>query len=151
RALPIDDFPLLRYGLAACWLNRADALMRLDRTESRAAALQSIDEGIALLRTLPLADDLRFPTRLAMAYHNRGLALLAQTDVDFGDAVIAFSEALAVLEHEDAAHLPERRYLLAVVWTNLASARAARGTTESTNLARNAAQRAIDLVHGLED
>ena len=150
RALPIDDFPLLRYGLAACWLNRADALTRLDRGAQLAAALQSYDEGILLLLRLPLEEDPRFPRRLAMAHHNRGLSLLAQPAGDFADAVIAFSEAIAVLEHDQSALIPDRQYLLAVVWMNLANARAARTTSESAVLARDAARRAMALAESLE-
>src|SRR5262245_47488499 len=74
RRLPIDAVPVLRYGLAACWLNRADALMRLGEVP---LALGAFDEAIVLLRTLPLEDDPRFARRLAIACHNRGLALHA--------------------------------------------------------------------------
>ena len=151
RALPIDDFPLLRYGLAACWLNRADALIRLDHGGQLTAALHAYDEGILLLRRLPLDEDARFPRRLAMAHHNRGLALLGHADGDFADAVIAFSEAIAVLEHDQSAPIPDRHYLLAVVWMNLANARASRTTTESAVLARDAARRAMAFAEPLEE
>jgi hypothetical protein len=84
-----------------------------------------------------------------MAHHNRGLALLAQSAGDFADAVIAFSEAIAVLEHDQSALIPDRQYLLAVVWMNLATARATRTTTESSGLARDAARRAIAFAEPL--
>src|SRR5262249_44319321 len=70
RRLPIDELPVLRYDLAACWLNRAEALERLG--EADAAALQSYDEALALLRSLPLDEDSRFVRRLAIAWQNRG-------------------------------------------------------------------------------
>jgi hypothetical protein len=44
--LPIDDVPVLRYGLAACWLNRADALMRLGDAAQIADALRAFDDGM---------------------------------------------------------------------------------------------------------
>src|SRR3954463_11545331 len=47
RRFPVDEFPLLRYGLAACWLNRADALVRQGGAERIASALRAYDEGIA--------------------------------------------------------------------------------------------------------
>lgn len=47
--LPIDEVPLLRYGLAACWLNRADALIRLGDAGQIAAALRAFDEGIIVI------------------------------------------------------------------------------------------------------
>src|SRR5688572_24363916 len=63
--LPIDAVPVFRYGLAACWLNRADALIRLGHAALISDALRAYDEGIALLRGLPLHEDARFPRRLA--------------------------------------------------------------------------------------
>src|SRR5262245_59828898 len=57
RHLPIDGAPLLRYGLAACWLNRADALVRLGGSAHLAEAVRSYDEGVAVARVLPLGDD----------------------------------------------------------------------------------------------
>ena len=54
RQLPIDTDPALRYDLAACWLNRADALIRLGSAEQVSLAVQSYDEGIVLLQGLPL-------------------------------------------------------------------------------------------------
>jgi bacterioferritin B len=44
------------YGLAACWLNRADALVHLRDTAARDLARLAYDEAIALLRTLPLTE-----------------------------------------------------------------------------------------------
>src|SRR5262249_29795010 len=89
RRLPIEEVPRFRYGLAACWLNRADALVRLGDRDRLAAALESYDEGIRLLRALPLGDDARFPRRLGMAHQNRGLALPGRRRTKamrFGDA-----------------------------------------------------------------
>src|SRR5665213_2103727 len=44
--LPIESVPAFRYGLAACWLNRADALMRLSDTAQISLALRAYDEAI---------------------------------------------------------------------------------------------------------
>ena len=67
RRVPADHSPFQGYLLAACLLNRADALVRINDVGPVAAALASYDEGIEVLRALPLAEDARYPRRLAMA------------------------------------------------------------------------------------
>src|SRR5688572_24358553 len=44
EGLPLETSPLLRFGVAACWLNRADALMRLNGAPQIAEAVRSCDE-----------------------------------------------------------------------------------------------------------
>jgi tetratricopeptide (TPR) repeat protein len=149
RGLPIDAVPTLRYGLAACWLNRADALVRLGDAAQIAEALRSFDEGIRLLHGLPLGADARFPRRLAMAYQNRGLAVRAQGR-PASEAIPSFTEAIAILDHDQAALIEDRQYLLAVVLMNLANARAAGPDADRDSLARDAALRAIALVADAE-
>jgi tetratricopeptide (TPR) repeat protein len=155
--LPVETDPVLGYGLAACWLNRADALMRRarqmrpDDTARIAEALRAYDEAIALLGTLPLADDARFRRRLAIAHQNRGLALQAQGPAAVTGALAAFENALRVLAEDDALAIPDRQFLLAAVWMNLANARVSQGTGESAALARLAALKAIALVNGSEE
>ena len=151
ETLPLDDSPALRYGLAACWLNRADALMRLGGGAQVAEAVRSCDQAIVLLRTLPLTEDPGYPRRLALAHHNRGLFLQAHGSRHPGEVLSAFEEALAVLDHPDAAGIDDRRYLLAVIWMNLASAAASHGTLDADARAREAALRAIGLVAGMEN
>ena len=149
--LPIDRAPILAYGLAACWLNRADALVRLGGMERLDLALRSYEEGIALLRGIPLAEDSRFARRLAIALQNRGLALLAHNAIDAPDAIDAFNDAVALLDSEDSAAIPDRPYLTAAVLTNLAMARAAGGEHHAPTAAHDAAVRAIDLGAPLEE
>src|SRR5262245_29055693 len=137
RRLPIDAVPVLRYGLAACWLNRADALLRLGDVP---LALEAFDEAIVLLRTLPLEDDPRFVRRLAVACQNRGLALHAQGGST--EAVLdAFAEAVAILEHRTAAPLGDGTYLRAAVYVNIANVCACAGTAHTDLLARDAGLR----------
>ena len=145
EGLPLAESPILGYGVAACWLNRADALMRLGGGPQVAEAIRSCGEGIAVLQTLPLEKDPRFSRRLAMAHHNRGLFLQVQGGLA-SEVAAAFDQALAVLEHDHAAGIEDRRYLLAVVWMNLASVLAAQGTSESESRALSAAMQAIGLV-----
>jgi tetratricopeptide (TPR) repeat protein len=150
RRLPIEKVPVLRYGLAACWLNRADALMRLGDPDQIVTSVQACDAALELLRDLPLADDPRFPRRLAIAHHNRGLALQALGRSAVPAALAALTDAIAVLEHHQTALIDDRQYLLAAVWMNLASVRASEDTVESDVLARSAALRVMALVAELE-
>jgi hypothetical protein len=153
RRLPIDAVPLFRYGLAACWLNRADALVRIGDDDRLSAALDSYDEGIRVLRGLRLGDDARFPRRLAIAFQNRGLALQRRAATS-GESIAAFTDAIAVLESDAASAIVDRQYLLGVTWVNLASARASAiaidGDANGDVPARDAALRAMALVGDLE-
>jgi tetratricopeptide (TPR) repeat protein len=147
RRLPVETVPVFCYGLAACWLNRADALMRLGDV---GLALRAFDEAIVLLRTLPLDDDARFTRRLAIACQNRGLALSADGR-SRSDVFDAFEEAIAILERRTAQAVADRDYLLAAVWANLANAHASEAGAPADALARQAALRAIALMQDLQE
>ncbi len=148
--LPFETAPRLRYGLAACWLSRADALMRLGEAHQIVAAVAAFDAAVVLLRGLPLTADPRYPRRLAIAHQNRGLALHAQGAPARLAAIAAFTDAIAVLDHEAAAGIGDRRYLQAAVWVNLANVWVSDDAVTSGALARDAARRAIALVAELE-
>jgi tetratricopeptide (TPR) repeat protein len=148
RQLPTADVPLFRYGLAACLLNRADALVRLGGAAHLEDALLAYDEGIAVTCDLALSSDPRFPRRLAVAYQNRGLALAMRGDLDA--ALGSFEAAATLLEDEASAAIEDRRYMRAAVWMNLANARIAAGRPELDDPAQEAALRAIAAVDGLE-
>jgi len=150
RDLPIETSPMLRYDLSACWLNRADALMRLANSEQFQLALLAYDEAIGLLRDLPLHEDSRFPRRLAIAHQNRGLALESQHSSAVAEAMQEFSKAIEILEHKHAAQITDRLHLLAAVWMNVAKARLAEASPQGEQLAAEAARRAITLVADLE-
>lgn len=150
EGLPSDTAPLLRFGIAACWLNRADALMRLGGPAQVAEAVRSCDQGILVLRTLPLAEDARFPRRLALAHHNRALFVQAQGR-SVAEALADLNEALAVLQSNDAAAIDDLPYLLAVICTNLTHALAVEGSPESIARARAAAAQAMGLVAEAEN
>jgi len=143
------EVPMHAYGLAACWLNRAEALTRLGPAH-HALALHAYDEALALLRPLPLGDDARFSKRLAIAHQNRALVLAAQNPPATADAVAALVDAIAVLDHPETMDSPERDYLLAVVWMNLANIQASQVTIMSDLAAREAARRALALVKAIE-
>jgi tetratricopeptide (TPR) repeat protein len=148
RRLPME-VPMHTYGLAACWLNRAEALTRLGPGH-HALALRAYDEALALLRPLPLGDDVRFSKRLAIAHQNRALVLAGQNPPATADAIAALADAIAVLDCVEAMDAPERDYLLGVVWMNLANIQASQATIVSDLAAREAAWRALALVKAHE-
>ena len=143
RQLSIEARPMLQYDLAGTWLNRADALVRIGGTESLRAALCAYDTAIEWLRALPLAADSRFPRRLAIAYQNRALARWSHGGGDADLAKEDFHQALVTLGGDHCDALPDRAYLTATVWVNLADVQANgptedgwRRAIESTNEAR---------------
>ena len=82
-----------------------------------------------------------------MAWHNRGLALqIRGLEGDAASAAAAFADAIAVLEHEHSAGIPDRDYLRAVVWLNVANLSAADTAPDAHVEAREAAARALALV-----
>ncbi|MBV9507654.1 MAG: hypothetical protein JO323_21880 [Acidobacteriia bacterium] len=148
RRLP-TEVPVHAYSLAACWLNRAEALTCLGPVY-RTLALSAYDEALALLGPLPLCEDPRFSRRLAIAHQNRALVLAAQNPPATADAVEALASAIAVLDHAEAMETPERDFLLAVAWMNLANIHASQATNASDLAAQLAAQRALALVEAKE-
>lgn len=148
--LPLDEFPRLRYGLAACWLNRGDALVRLGDPARLPAAVHAYDEGIAAMRDLDLFADPLYPRRLVIAHQNRGIARLAQGPDGLNDAVRSLAEAIAILDGEPAAAMPDREHLRAAAWMNLANVHAADPSHASDTAAHDAARRALTMVAELE-
>jgi tetratricopeptide (TPR) repeat protein len=148
RGLPIE-MPVCAYGLAAVWLNRAEALTRCGPGHF-ASALCAYEEALALLRPLPLSEDPRFPKRLAIACQNQALLLAAQRPPGTLDAIQALFEAVSVLENAETMNLSERDYVLAVVCLNLANIQSSQNTAESILAARQGALRALTLVRAQE-
>ena len=149
RQLPME-LPIHAYGLAACWLNRAEALTLIGPSR-HALALRAYDEALALLLSLPLGADPRFSKRMAIAHQNRALLLAAQDPPAKLDATAGLEEAIAVLDQADAMPADERDYLLAVVWMNLANIRATEDTIISDLAARETAKRALASVKAAEN
>ena len=147
KQLPANN-PTYAFGLAACWLNRGDAISRKGDAASIADAIRSYDAGIVALHTLPLDTDPRFPRRLAIAHQNRGLLHLSQERVDA--AINDLHTAIGVLEQPHSSAIDDRQYLLAAAWLHVAKARATGADGDANLAARHAALRAIDLVAGVE-
>ena len=151
QQLPADAVPIYAYGLAACWLNRADALACIGDVATVEDALAAYDAGIAVMRTVALDTDPRFPRRLAIALQNRALALRARNVRDLGPVTSGFLEAIDVLQQEHAAAIPDRARLLATVWVNVADTHAPYATDSSFALAYNGIDRALALLADVED
>ncbi len=148
RRLP-TEVPRHAYGLAACWLNRAEALTRPGPAH-HALALDAYDKALALLRPLPLGADARFSKRLAIAHQNRALVLAAQDPPATADAIAGLVDATAVLDNAETMDALEREFLLATVWMNLANIQASEATIVSDLAAQAAARRALALVTAQE-
>ncbi len=148
RRLP-PDIAAHAYGLAACWLNRAEALTRLG-ADYTALTLAAYDEALALLSTLPLSEASRYSQRLAIAHQNRALVLVEQNPPEVNEALLALTNAITVLDDAKAMDAPEREYLQATVWTNRANILASEYSLRSDSGTRAAARRALALIEPYE-
>jgi tetratricopeptide (TPR) repeat protein len=147
QALPLEQDPGLPSGLAACWLNRAEVLMRLGSEAHLTQALSSIEEAIRLLTPLPVDADARVARGLAVAHQHRGLVLKATGRAN--DAIDAFEAAVAILQRDALRELADRPTLLGASLVNLANAHAAH-LPSSLALVRSTAERAAGLVAAVE-
>lgn len=147
---PLDAVPGYRYGLAAGWLNRAEALMALGTLDDLHQALQACDRAIALLAALPLDVDVRVRRRLVIAWQNRGLVLQRLSPAPPDDeSEQAFRTAAELLTTGRASAIPDHARLQLVVCGNLASCLAARGTESAAAAAHSWALRALRSVAAL--
>ena len=152
RRVPAAHSPFQNFLLAACMLNRADALVRLNDRAPLAAALASYDEGIDVLSLLPMQENPLYRRGLAMAHQNRGLALIARgEDDDPAAAADAFADSIAILDHEHSQAIDDRDQLRAIVWINLANVRSLGTSLSAHDAARDAAKRALAYVAGTEE
>jgi hypothetical protein len=151
RRVPADHSPWQRYLLAACLLNRGDALVRMADVGPVATAIASYDEAIGVLRRLPLAENPLYPRRLALGLQNRALALQARgRDGDADLAAASFADALSVLDQEHSRGIEDLPYVRAVVSLNLANLYAMQESGDAHATARAAVMRALESVAGLE-
>jgi tetratricopeptide (TPR) repeat protein len=149
RQLPLDGSPAFRYSLAACWLNRAEALLVIGGPSRIEEALDAFDESIALLHELPLSLDPLYPRRLAIAHQNRGLTLSALAPPRVEAAAVAFTHAINLLNDSVSDPIEDRRYLLGAAWVNLARIRTMQKDATVQDV-RDAAVTALEQVAELE-
>ena len=99
RTFPPGANPWIRYGLAAGWMNRGDALTRLGEPHHLALALAAYDEALGILQSLHAQPDTAFRQRTAIAWMNRGITLQAfATEAASRRAIRSFEQAEACLE-----------------------------------------------------
>lgn len=115
-SLPLEVQPWYRWGLTAGWMNRADALSRLERHEE---ALTSYDRAIEHLQRLPLEMETAFRWRLGLAWMNRALTQQALGQLDA--ALASLDESIKVLSHPSMTTLRDLG-TLGCAWMNRAAA-----------------------------
>jgi tetratricopeptide (TPR) repeat protein len=146
EGLPPDN-PLFRYGLAAGWINRADALARLGSEQDLMDALRSYDNAIEVMQALPLDENLLFRRRLAIAWSNRGLALQVRRHPQaFAQAESSFRNAIDLLTTAPAHAITDRDYLLAAAYVNCANTLTHHPDVEAFPSAITMAKQAIALA-----
>lgn len=150
RQLPAIEHAPFAYSLAACLLNRADALVRLNGEENCLAAIEAFDESIRILQPLPLDAESNYPRRLAIAWQNRGLLLFAHFPGRAIEAIQNLQEAIGILEGEHGEGIADRRHLLGAAWVNLANAYRATKRADAAAFAEESAQRALSYAAGAE-
>lgn len=93
------DMTNVRWGLAAAWMNRGDALTRLGTADDLKEAVHSYDQAILCLEELGGFDHPPFVVRYAVSYMNRGHALMAQNSPEgVAEAIKSFASATAMME-----------------------------------------------------
>lgn len=116
--LPWRDDVQSAWLLAAAWINRSDALRRMENPAVLPDALRSLDLAIEAMNHVPLADNRAFPERLILAWINR--ATLCGEMEDFPTALDGFSRAGTLLETWGRDDTTTRRFLTAMLAVNRA-------------------------------
>lgn len=129
----LDDIAT-RWGLAAAWMNRGDALGRIGGVENWEEKLRSNHRAGELLHDFPLGENPAYRTRLALCAMNQADACLdlakwlgqnRSTEV-----ITHFHKAIDTLREGVARGVEESRRVLAVALSNLARARLVLGLTD---------------------
>lgn len=141
--IPLDAMPGHRYGLAAGWMNRAEAFTALGDPDSRQHAVDAYDRALDILAPLSLSN-WRVRHRAIVAHQNRGLALLAVDRPD--DAVEALQSAAAIVGDTTTDWPAEVTDMRAAVWSNLGKAWLESDGLDAAQEARLAARRALSAI-----
>ena len=137
RGLPFETSPMLRYDLAACWLNRADALMRLGNSEQIQLALCAYDEGNRSASRSTIARGLAISKAAGHCAPESWPGITIPRYLRYRRGYSGNSAtAIEILEARARGQITDRRYLLAAVWMNLANARLAEENTQSERTRR---------------
>ncbi len=151
RQLPLAGNPIYRYGLAAGWINRGDALTKLNDGALLADAIRSYTVAIDLLEGVPAGDDGKFARRLAIAWLNCGHAVERREDeASLDEAVRCYQAAIDRLSMSDCTGYESHRLVLASAWINLGNAWLRREGIASITQICEAAQTALFLIAASE-
>jgi len=144
--LPLHATPEHRCGLAAGWLNRAEALTARGSDIDLEDAVRAYDAALALLGELPLDVDPRVRRRLVIAWQNRGLVLQRQASEHppaAAEAVRCLRHAVTLIDDEAATAISDHARIRVTVWANLASVLTSVGTVAAMTEARAAADQVL--------
>lgn len=96
--LPQNVSPLYEWGLAAAWMNRADALMRLEPQANQKKAKDSHEEALKVLNRMPEGSHPSLPARRALALMNCALLGLDGSNERVQDAATQLDEAIRICQ-----------------------------------------------------
>ncbi|HWA88240.1 MAG TPA: hypothetical protein VG710_18580 [Opitutus sp.] len=144
RQSSLSSHELARQQLARAWMNRANALQRLNPPATLPDSVRAYDEAIAVFRTLPLPDHPGYQNNLAAAWMNRGHALhLLGDPSSLAAAVESQRTALDLLRTLPLAADRSHRINLAAASLNLATSLLALGDLAGAHVA---AREAMDAA-----
>ena len=116
--LPWRSDPESAWMLAAAWINRGDALLRLDQPELLHEAVISFDRVVEAMDHVPLGKNPAFVERLVLAWINRGTACGGLGDLE--GAAAGFLEAERIISAQETQMTAELRFMEAMLRTNRA-------------------------------
>ncbi|MGC4014326.1 MAG: hypothetical protein QM755_07400, partial [Luteolibacter sp.] len=118
EALPWQSDPDAAWGLAAAWINRSDALRRLEDPRLVPEAIRSLDRGIQAMGVIPLAEKPIFVERLILAWLNRATA---RGDAGEGEGALEdFRHAETIFAEWGSTTTSDRRFLHSMLHVNRA-------------------------------
>ena len=112
------DHPQSAWLLAAAWINRSDALRRMEKPALLTDALRSLDHAIAAMRHVSLADHPVFPERLILAWINRATTCGEMREP--AAALKNFQQAESLLDTWGRDTSSARRFITAMLLVNRA-------------------------------
>lgn len=144
ESTPWREDPESAWLLAAAWINRSDALRRLDE-RLMPEAIRSLDRSIEAMAHVRLAEKPVFVERLILAWINRGTAC-----GEIGDhtgALEGFFHAEAIFHEWGAEVTPERRFMRSMCHVNRARVLLDLGRAEE---GWREAHAGVEILRGME-
>jgi tetratricopeptide (TPR) repeat protein len=145
ESMPWREDPDAAWGLAAAWINRSDALRRLEDGLLLPEAIRSLDRAIEVMACVPIGEGVRFAERLILAWINRATACGEKGD--FEEALDGFDRAAGIFSEWGSEVSPNRVFLLAMLHLNRARVLLDLECTES---GWREARAGLQILRGLE-